>query len=219
MLKTNNIVRKRQNGDTLIEVLFAITVFSLIVVSSLSIMNQGTAASQRSVEITSVRQQIDAQAETVRFLHDSFVEAYKPGITYNVTDATSTPDEEYYKIIEHIKAHPRSSPSTFGGGGASCVVPNNTTTDFILDPITASFYTASTKPGVFNTATTYAQLTYTPTNTLDKSYGIWVEAIRVGTAGSSAGYIDFHIRACWSTVGISVPMNLGTIVRLYEPRG
>ena len=54
-------------GDTLIEVLFAITVFSLVVVTSLAIMNQGTQAALRSLQLTLVRQQVDSQAEALRF--------------------------------------------------------------------------------------------------------------------------------------------------------
>ncbi len=60
-------------GDTLIEVLFAITIFSLVAVSSMAIMNQGTDTAQRSLEITLVRQEIDAQAETLRFLNASYI--------------------------------------------------------------------------------------------------------------------------------------------------
>ena len=59
--------RARTAGDTLIEVMFATTVFSLVVVSSLSLMNQGVASAQRSLEITTVRQQMDGQVETLRF--------------------------------------------------------------------------------------------------------------------------------------------------------
>jgi prepilin-type N-terminal cleavage/methylation domain-containing protein len=68
--------RFSQKGDTLIEVLFAVTVFSLVAVGSLSIMNQGTTVAQRSLETTLVRQEIDAQAETLRFVHDSYIAAY-----------------------------------------------------------------------------------------------------------------------------------------------
>mgnify|MGYP007031190970 CR=1 FL=1 len=70
-------------GDTLIEVLFAFSVLSLIIIGSLSIMNQGTLAAQRSLEITLVRDQIDAQATTLRFLHDAYVAAYQPNLTYD----------------------------------------------------------------------------------------------------------------------------------------
>ncbi len=60
---------RRQHGDTIIEVVVAITVFSLVAVGAMTIMNSGLAMAQRSLETTLVRQQIDAQAEMLRFVH------------------------------------------------------------------------------------------------------------------------------------------------------
>ncbi len=212
--------RRQEKGDTLIEVLFAVTVFSLIVVAALNVMNQGIATSQRALEITTVRQQMDGQAEALRFLHESYVAAYTSGITYDTTDAISSPAEEYYKIIQFAQSGGLTSASQFGGN-SPCVVPPDTTKDFIVNPVSATLVTNVTNPGVFKTATTYAQLTYTAPNggILKNSEGIWIEPIRSPTNGTNPGYIDFHIRACWNAAGLSAPLNLGTIVRLYDPRG
>jgi len=65
-----------QKGDTLIEVLFAVTVFSLVAVGALSIMNSSTAVAERALETTLVRNQIDAQAEVLRYIHDSYIATY-----------------------------------------------------------------------------------------------------------------------------------------------
>jgi Tfp pilus assembly protein PilV len=213
-----SLKQRRDSGDTLIEVLFAITVFSFIVVSSLSLMNQGVAASQRSLEITMVRQQMDGQAEALRFLHESYVEAYQVGTTFNTADALTSPAEEYYKIIQYVRTANRTSASQFGGTGA-CAVPANASSDFIMNPVTATMVSNSTSPGIFQTAPTYAQLTYGGGNTLTRSQGIWLEGVRSPNNGATAGFIDFHIRACWDVIGSDLPMKLGTIVRLYEPRG
>jgi len=206
-----------QKGDTLIEVLFAMTVFSFIVVTALSLMGQGVAAAQRSLEITLVRQQMDGQAETLRFLHEAYVAGYQSGQTFNLTDAVSTPAEEYYKLIQFARTGNRTFASKFGGS-ASCAIPADPSKDFILNPVTAQMVTSSSKPDVFKNAPTFAQLTYTAGNQLDFSQGMWVEAVRSPVSGTTAGYIDFHIRACWDVTGLDIPMNLGTIVRLYEPR-
>ena len=61
--------RRFEQGDTIVEVLFAVVVFALVAVGSMSIMNQGTATAERSLEITLVRQQMDAQAEAIRYIH------------------------------------------------------------------------------------------------------------------------------------------------------
>ncbi len=212
-----SVSARKDSGDTLIEVLFAMMIFSLILVSSLTLMNQGIAASQRALSITSVRQQMDGQAETLRFLQESYVDAYESGTS---SYPAGTPAAEYYKIIQRASSGSgyRASASEFGGTGM-CQIPDNPSKDFILNPVLASVETTSTKPGVFQVAPTFAQVTYTSGDVLDKSQGIWIEAVRSGLTTPSSGFIDFHIRACWDVPGSNIPMNLGTIVRLYEPRG
>lgn len=207
----------RQRGDTLIEVLFAITVFSLIVVSSLALMNQGAAASQRSLEITLVRQQVDNQAETLRFLHEAYVAQYQPGYSNASGLTLAGPAGQFYQMLQTITATGATSASQFSGL-TSCPTPPSGS--FVLNTRTA---TVITNPTIFRPAGTYAQLTFndaTPT-VLDGSDGIWIEAIRSRSSSDpnqTTGYIDFHIRGCWSAPGLNVPSSVGTIVRLYEPR-
>ena len=220
---TFNKTHRRSAGDTLIEVLFAITIFSFIVVTALSLMNQGVAASQRSLETTLVRQQIDGQAEVLRFLHQSYVQAYQSGQTFNLTDGVSSPAEEYYKIIQFVSPGglgSRTYASPFGAT-AKCIIPSDVNKDFVINPVAAKFTDVKVNPTVFKQETdkyAYPQLVYGTGNALASSQGMWVEAVRSPVVGTTAGYIDFHIRACWNVIGSDIPMNLGTIVRLYEPR-
>ncbi|MFZ1301026.1 MAG: hypothetical protein WAQ27_00365 [Candidatus Microsaccharimonas sp.] len=209
---------KRQKGDTLIEVLFAVSVFSLIVVSSLSLMSQGLAASQRSLEITLARQQLDGQAEGLRIMHASYVEAYKSGITFDTTDPLTSPAEEYFKLINFVRTAGLTSASKFGGTDP-CALTTNVSKKFIINPVSATIVTDGTTPNVFENSKTVPQLTYTSGNVVNRSQGVWVEGVRKAAAVNSAGYIDFHIRACWDSARTNSPMNVGTIVRLYEPRG
>ena len=81
-MRSNAQRKNLQRGDTLIEVLFAFAVLSLVIIGALTVMNQGTLASQRSLETTLVREEIDGQATTLRFLHDAYVAKYQPNITY-----------------------------------------------------------------------------------------------------------------------------------------
>lgn len=210
MLRQRHIER----GDTLVEVLFAITVFAFVVVGALSIMNQGSAASQRSLEITLVRQQIDAQAETLRFMHDSYVAVYRPGISFNTTDATTTPAEEWYTMTRSgITA---TSASEFGAVDDVCPTPPGES--FVMDTRNARFIDGT--PATLVPAVTFPQLTFNDSDAFVASEGLWVEAIRSPVvAGSNTGFIDFHIRGCWEAPGLSQALTTGTIVRLYEPRG
>ena len=66
-------MRTLKRGDTLVEVVFAIAVFSFVAILSISLMNGGIASAQAALEITMARNEIDAQAEAIRFIHNSFL--------------------------------------------------------------------------------------------------------------------------------------------------
>jgi len=205
-------IKSRVRGDTLIEVLFATAVFSLVAVGALSIMNQGTATSQRALEITLVRQEIDAQAETLRFLNASYVSSYSGTTSY------SGPADQWLKIQDSAVA----TVSQFGGND-KC--PSPPAGSFILNTHNATFITS---PSPLSPSKTFSQVIYDydagdDTYAFSVAEGLWIEAIRSVTSSdqnqAKVGYIDFHIRACWDSPGQSIPVTIGTIVRLYEPRG
>lgn len=210
--------RTRQTGDTLIEVLFAVTVFSLVVVTALSLMNQGTAASQRALEMSLVTQEIENQAETLRFLHEAYVTNYQPGYESTTGLSVAGPTGQFYRIVQRVNAT-GATQATPLLGVSSCPTPPRGS--FVLNTRTASYdgTTAKLQP-----AQTYAQLLYSTTDpeVLDASRGIWIEGIKspdvTDPSRANTGFIDFHIRGCWSGPGQSAPLSFGTIVRLYEPR-
>ena len=219
MLKLNF---KAHRGDTLIEVLFAITIFSSVAVSSLSIMNQGASISQRALEITLVRQEMDSQAETLRYLNAAYVAVYEPGVTAGSYTGAAA---QWLAISAIASGTTETSPLDVG---ASCPNPYDPSpsqhiTSFIVNSHKATSLELSSANS--STAQTFSQVGYNATNDISSVNGIWIEAIKfdpatsTDTNQSTAGYIDFHIRACWDSPGQSVPMTLGTIVRLYEPVG
>jgi type II secretory pathway pseudopilin PulG len=203
---------KQQRGDTIIEVLFAVAVFAMVAVGSLSIMNQGTATAQRSLEITLVRQQIDAQAEAIRYIHHAYVAAYQ-------RDSTPPSDGiagEWKKMTDKGVA----TASTFGStSNGACPTQLPSAQSFIVNARTATIATSSpamvAPPGV--SLPPFAQVIYNTDSSIAYAYGLWVEAVP-SVSSNGPGFVDFHIRACWDGPGSSVPMTLGTIVRLYEPR-
>lgn len=201
---------KYQRGDTIIEVLLAITVFSMLAVGAIAIMNQGINSAQRSLEITQVRQQIDAQAEALRYIHQTYINGLSDG---SLSDGVTS---EWEKLREKAVG-----VSDFGANGSiSCLsIPQQA---FILNARTASIddnapISMSDTPGNGVTPPAYAQLVYG----LDRlyAYGVWIEAKKDdGSTAGNVGYIDFHIRACWESPGNSPAITLGTIVRLYDPK-
>ena len=69
----NHIGYPFRKGDTLIEVMFAVGVFGLAAVGAISLMNRGLATAQNTLEVTMARQEIDGQAEILRFLHSAYL--------------------------------------------------------------------------------------------------------------------------------------------------
>lgn len=195
----------RSRGDTLVEVLFAITVFSLVVVGSISIMNQGTATAQRAFEMTLVRQEIDAQAETLRYLNTAYLTAFRG----STVDYGNSAAGAWQDMSQYIASKAGVTLSELSTGGACQKAPEHS---FILDTQSATYVH---DPAKMTLADVFAQVEGTGSSL--KAKGIWIEGVS-GAAQQGIGYIDFHIYTCWDSPGQSVPLTIGTIVRLYEPR-
>lgn len=63
--------RQTYRGDTIIEVMFATAIAGLIIVLSMAVMNRGVATAQMALEHTLVRQYIDGQADSLRYIRDT----------------------------------------------------------------------------------------------------------------------------------------------------
>lgn len=63
---------KTIRGDTLVEVMFSVGIFGIISVSAISLMNRGLNTAQTALETTMARNEIDAQAEAIRFIHAAY---------------------------------------------------------------------------------------------------------------------------------------------------
>lgn len=64
---------KLKKGDTLIEVALAIGIFSMVAITVVSVTTASTTAAQSSLEVTLTREEIDAQAEALRFIHNAYL--------------------------------------------------------------------------------------------------------------------------------------------------
>lgn len=64
---------KYKKGDTLIEVVLAVGIFSMVAVAIVSVMSGGTSSAQAALETTLAREEIDTQAEALRFIHSSYI--------------------------------------------------------------------------------------------------------------------------------------------------
>lgn len=70
MRKIKKFIKK---GDTILEVTFAIMIFSLIAVLSMQIMDRDIAMIQGALETEMARNEIDAQAEALRYIQNAYL--------------------------------------------------------------------------------------------------------------------------------------------------
>lgn len=79
-----------KKGDTLVEVTLAIGIFSMIAIAVASVMSGGSSSAQLALETTLAREEIDTQADAIRFIHS----------TYSANK--DNPDHPYVKLWRDI---------------------------------------------------------------------------------------------------------------------
>lgn len=188
---------KFNRGDTLVEVLLGVTIFSLVAVIALETMNRGMAIAQYSLETTLVRQQVDAQAEMLRYAHDMKNDTWKKLVDNNSVSVSAVNGNEGNLGVEKC-------PNDFS------------TKEFALaaTPSLASKISILNNPGDYKAAETYARVD----SDTKKTYGISVRLVKPSTTTGSrdSNKYDAYIKACWMPVGSKMPATIGTIVRLYD---
>ena len=227
-----------KKGDTLIEVCIAIGIFSLIAIGVAAVMSSGTAGSQTALETTLAREEIDTQAEALRFIHDSYM------------SSNNYESNAYTEIWNKIKAQAingktaadnkitQFSPETCDSlydknNGLNNVYKQK---GFIInvkemdnpDNVLIRADNAATEK-VFKPTTTYPRLIYNNTNnsnTLSYAEGLYVIAVRDSgtkmvvegsTPTSTEAFYDFYIRSCWYGTDSERPTAISTVIRLYDP--
>lgn len=176
-------------GDTIIEVILAVTVFSAVAMGVMVIMNSGIAMVQRSLEVVLVRQQIDAQAEMLRYVFDRVGES----------------QEEYVDTWGGISIV--ANPEQLIDVGAC---PDNVSGGFVFVPSGGGVDVLGF-PGAYSSQPdTYAKVDFGS----KQSQGISIQLTEV--SDGLAGAYDAYIQACWHTPGSTRPMTIGTIVRLHS---
>lgn len=205
-----NIVRY-QRGDTIIEVLIAFAIFASVAVGAFLVMNQGVASAQRSLEVTQVRYQIDAQAELLRAVNKDYADRYERGKAMNA-------DEMWLRLKDANHAVSQAQEIKVNGALCDTVRPQNaffltTASDGVIHLGNNNDIIMTNDPS--GTLPPYSQVNMT--GTPPKAYGLWVQSVP-SESTEVVPFVDFHIKACWSAPGSSAPVTLGTIVRLYEPK-
>lgn len=196
----------KQRGDTIIELLLAFTVFTLVSVGALAIMNQGINSAQRSLEVALVKQQIDAQAEALRETHREYGAAIETG-----TQSSTA----WYQIQRNMADSPNLQLEADGmcnrlNGVASRIFimnARNGTKPSSVSPVSMTGAPASAPP--------YARVVYSGNN-VSSATGIWIEKTTKPAGHRSPAATDLTIKACWYGPGQTAPMQLQTVLRLYN---
>lgn len=225
-----------KRGDTLIEVMLAVGIFSMVAVAVVAVMSGGTSSAQTALETTLTREAIDAQAEALRFIQSSYI-AEKDNvngeyanlwqaITSNALDIKDK-SEDYQKSITQFS--PDDCSNLYSGDNLKNQHVFIINTRVLGSDPSAAFITATN--GSFISASTYPRLVYVDEGNLaSESFspslssveGIYIVAVKDPDSTTIAGtnksaYYDFYIRTCWYGTGDKTPSTISTVMRLYDP--
>ena len=236
-----------KKGDTLIEVTIAVGIFSMIAIAIASVMSSGSSGAQTSLETTLAREEIDAQAEALRFIHSTYI------ASRNTTDSNNSNNyakDIWNTIVNNAIAPPGSNDDesftlkftpdncdALYSGDQSIYAQNA----FIINPKKlgkdqsgdGTYIPASTNDNHFFSASTYPRLIFTDNgdealidnnnNTLYRAEGIYVIAVKESgtttqfSTDNQSAFYDFYIRTCWYGNDASRPSTISTVIRLYNP--
>ena len=210
MLARHRNKPQTRRGDTMIEVMFGMAVFGLVAILSVNLMDNGLKNSQANLELTMARNEINAQAEALRFVHSS----------YAIGGESSQYADVWKSIIDGADAYSDAAKQTFNEV-SSCqslytgAIDNVDSKSFVLNLTNISDGIIRGDEHLKESQT----FPYISVSTSSKNaYGIWVNAVKGKSDTSVPMYYNFYIHTCWYSPGFSAPSTLDTVVRLYNPK-
>ncbi len=237
----------RKKGDTLVEVMFAIGIFSLVAITITSVLMSGSSNMQTSLETTMARNEIDAQAEALRFIHQGYI-AEK-------SDEMSGPYTSLWNQIVNLAksndaALARNSANVVEFRPSTCSVLYDENAENGLKKLNAfaidtqnigsenavkkyglsnegNFVESSLYPRLFYSNTDYDGALLARSTILRGIEGLFIVGVRDQDTTSvvkddeqlngSTAFYDFYIRSCWYGYGKKTPTTISTLIRLYDP--
>lgn len=206
---------KKYRGDTIVEVCFALAVFSFLAVLAIGTMNSNLSTVQATLETTSVRNEIDAQTEAIRFIYNTYLAEHNiksesdlssiakswktlTGNAYDHNKKPSWPVENCQSAYDSINGMQIINTRNLNGS------------DVVFE-----------KNDLFKAALVNSRLLYNAENETDllAAEGIWLYAVKSETKNddNQPEFYDFYVQACWYNAGRSTPTTLDTTIRLSNP--
>ena len=240
------VKRVGKRGDTLIEVMLAVGIFSMVAVAVVSVMSGGTSSAQTALEATLAREEIDTQAEALRFIQSSYIsekdtEDGKFAKLWKLITASEYGNSNNVNVItgengikEIANYSPKECSALYGDDGEAKKYGFVINTRALGDsPYTAIISAKNPDDaGKFRQASTYPRLIYSDDNSsltsssfesdLQAAEGIYIIAVKDPnttniTNTKKSAYYDFYIRTCWYGTGDQTPSTISTVMRLYDP--
>lgn len=236
-----------KRGDTIVEVLIAITIYSIVSIFTITAMKLGIQQGETSLELSQARIEVSAQADAIRFIHNSFLAEREYAVSGNdsykllwntiVSKAIGPTDKVYCLSSDKYDSATCSNASSATN---TCPSTSEVSNSFIINPrvisptnpnstvITGKYVATDLYPRLIfgtsaadNSDQAYAEGKNKSYTNLLSAEGIWVVARKSASVSSlynnQPEYYDFHIYTCWHAPGASHPTTTGTIIRLYNP--
>lgn len=184
----------REQGDTLVEVLVAISVLAVVIVGTFSLMNKGLSQMYDTMEKSQVRSQVNRQVEALTYARDQYL------LQQGGNDLIAPYDTAAANLWASIRTF---SDYPSGVPGATIAGCSNTSAAFAI--------TADASGVLQLTSGTYIQGLASEVPVATK--GLWMQ--KRHTAGA-VPYTDFYIRACWNQNSSPSVQIISTVVRLYD---
>ena len=183
--------RTSERGDTLIEVLLALSVMGVVVVGAVSLMNKGLSQMYDTMERSAVQLLLDRQVEILTYGRDQRLRELSG-------ESLTGYDEHARSLWNQVR--------TVQSLNAGAVPQLNNCSD-----TNRAFAVANNNGGGFSVLTSVQAVA---TEFPSPANGIWIQKIHNGTV--SVPYTDFYIRACWRQSSSPVNQVASTVVRLYD---
>ena len=208
-----------RRGDTMIEVLLASAIFGFIALLTVTLMNSGLRISQANLQLTMARNEVNAQAEALRYVHNAYINSPGSG----AGEGSSTPWNQYKQLWDEITSHAIDA-FVQAPDGSSCeevyaeeVQAGRT---FVMNTAAMQLGGAGTIfTNVLEPTDSFPFLEFTAGNAVNGAYGVWVNVVGSDSTNSRGDpqYYEFFIDTCWDSVGTGAPTRLDTVLRLYNP--
>lgn len=196
-----------RRGDTIIEVMFGIAIFGLVAIMTINLMNNGLAGSEANLESTMARNEMNAQAEALRYIHSTY--SFSNGVAFgNIWNAITTTGDTSMTT-------PANSFEPSEGGSDCETFYNHDVREYHGFALDTSSIRGGSAGSIIKTDQLAQAETY-PIVRSDRAEGIWINAV-ADNSDEQPNYYDFYIRSCWYGLGSNMPTTLDTVVRLYNP--